>query len=168
MLKKTLTSAEAEEVIAAELSVSPSVVRDTVRRLREADRISSGRKATFKSRELARIVLALSANRAVTCVATEMQTGDLPRTAGDGAINAETELTDLLDQAAGLAGGDIDFRSGDIFLSEGGFMTVAARRFEGDPLTRIYKRGHGTPDSMIRLSLIPLPLLKRLATQIIT
>lgn len=167
MMKKTLTSAEAEEVIAAELSVSPSVVRDTVRRLREADRISSGRKATFTSRELARIILALSANRAVTCVAAEMQTGDLPRTAGDGAINAETELTDLLDQAAGLAGGDIDFRSGDIFLSEGGFMTVAARRFEGDPVTRIYKRGFSSPDRMTRLALIPLPLLKRLATQII-
>lgn len=167
-MNKKPTSAEAEEVIACELAVAPSVVRETVRRLREADRISSGRKITFTSRELARIILALSANRIVTSVASEMTTGDLPRTAGDGAVDAETELTDLLDQAAGLVGGDIDFRVGDVFLSDGSFMTVAARRFEGDATTRIYKRGHGTPDRMIRLALIPLPTLKRLATQLIT
>lgn len=168
MPKTAITSAEAEEIIADELAVSPSVVRDTVRRLREADRIAPGRKGAFSSRELARLVLALCASRAVTCVATEMQTGDLPRVAGDGAINAETELVDLLDQAACIASGEIDFRSGDVFISEGAFMTVAGRLFRGDAVTRIYRRGQGEHDRMIRLALVPLPTLKRLATRLIS
>lgn len=166
-MSKKLTSAEAEEIIGAELSVSRAVVRDTVRRLREAERIASGRKGSFTGRELARIIFALSAHRAVTAVTTEIKTGELPRAAGDGAVDAETELTDLLDQAAGLVGGDIDFRSGEVFLSDGSFLTVSGRRFEGDAFLRIYKRGYGSRDHMVRLSLIPLPLLKRLATQIL-
>lgn len=158
-----------KETLAAELGLSVSFVHHVIRKLKEATRIASAPRVApaLTSRDLARMLLGLAATTPLQSTLAEHKLGSLPRTAGDGATTAETELVDLLDEASGTIGGDIDFSSGDILLSaDGHFMMVSAETNGGAILNRIYRRSEAAP-GMRRIVQIPLPTIRRIAKQLL-
>lgn len=160
-------TADREETLARELGLPSSLIHNTIRKLKEQGRVAAAKRIAppLTSRDLARIILGLAAPLPVNAPCVEQTLGSLPRTAGDGAINAETEIVDLLDEAAGAVHGNIDFRAGDILISANGdFLAVSGER-ESVAFNRIYRRNIQA-EGMQRIARIPLPILRRIALQL--
>jgi hypothetical protein len=161
------SAAEREDVIARELGLPSSIVHNSLRKLKETGRIAGRRPVSppLTSRDLARIILGLAAPLPVNAPGVEQTLGSLPRTSGDGAVNAETEIVDLLDEAAGTVHGNIDFRTGDILISANGdFLAVSGER-DGVAFNRTYRR-NVQAEGMQRIARIPLQILRRIALQL--
>ena len=167
-MKKPIVARERDRVIADELDLPLAVVRETIRRLKESGEISSRRPqpSQLSARELARTLIGLSAHRSVDVTSALSGTSDLLRTLGDGAVNAETELTDLIDEAAGKIDTDIAFTEGDVMIAPGRFVVVSGQTHDAKPFTRAYKRQAGHV-GMTRVAVIPLTALRRIAARLI-
>ncbi|TWF53310.1 hypothetical protein [Neorhizobium alkalisoli] len=162
-------AAERGNVIAHELGLPRSIVTNTMRKMKEAGLIAAARPVapTLYSRDVARILLALCAPLPVNAPFVQHKLGSLVRLSGDGAVNAETELTDLLDESAGLVAGDIDFRKGEILISsDAAFMVVSGERAGGTVVNRTYRAETDLP-GMRRIVQITLPALHRIAQQLL-
>ncbi|MFB2553707.1 hypothetical protein [Ensifer soli] len=170
-MPKPIGMAEREAIIARELKLTIATVHNAVRRLREAGRIASSRPVAplVTSRGLAKMILGACATLPVDAPTVEEKVGALPRASGDGAVNAETEIVDLLEEAAGFVSGDIDFRNGDVLISAEGFgwLMVAAKRLDGATFTRLYRHKVGEFHGLQRIARIPLPTIRRIAVQLL-
>ncbi|MBO3760031.1 hypothetical protein [Ciceribacter sp. L1K22] len=170
MPKNNPSAAEREEVIARELGLPLAHVHGVLKHLKQRNRIAAGRPVPppLTSIDLARCILGCCSPLPSRAADIEIALGGLPRTSGDGAPDAEVELADLLDEAAGNIGGNIDFRSGEILLSAdpGQFLAIYGRRFDRPALSRVYRRAR-VETGMARTCLIKLPALRRIACELL-
>lgn len=158
-----------EETLARELSVPLSFVHNSIRKLKERGRVASAKRIAprLTSRDLARILLGLGAPLPLNAPEVEQKLGALLRTSGDGATTAETEIVDLLDEASGGIGGNIDFQTGDILISaDGTFLIVSGDRKDGGIFNRIYRQPADSR-GMQRIARIQLQALRRIAQQLL-
>lgn len=168
-MSKTAGMAEREGVIARELGLTIAHVHNAVRRLREAGHIESGRPVAppLTSRDLARMILGQCAQLPVNAPEIESKIGALPRISGDGATTAETELTDILDGAAGRVPPQIDYTTGDVLVSsDGDFMLVSGECLDGMAFNRTYRRDVAER-GLRRIVQIQLRTLRRIAQQLL-
>lgn len=168
-MPKSPMMAEREAVLARELGLTIATVHNSVRRLREAGHIDSSRPVAppLTSRDLARMIMGQCGVLPVNAPEAADRLGALPRLSGDGATTLETEIVDLLDEAAGVTNGNLDFRSGDMLVSiDGGFAVVSGIRADGLVFNRTYRR-EATAGGMRRIVQIPLPTLRRIAQQLL-
>jgi hypothetical protein len=168
-MPKAPLMAEREAVLARELGLPTATIHNSVRRLREAGVIDASRPVAppVTSRDLARMILGSCSALPVNAPDAANRLGALPRISGDGAVDLETEIADLLDEAAGITPGDIDFRSGDVLLSiDGAFAAVTGVRAEGVILNRTY-RGGSAAAGMRRIVQISLTAIRRIAQQLL-
>ena len=93
-----------------------SMVTLTIRKLREAGRITRGYRMAPPpgQRDIARIVLALSAMKPTAAVEHGRTTG---RLCGPGG-NAEDALVDLIEAAVGIANHDVDLTNGEVVIGQ--------------------------------------------------
>lgn len=151
------------------LDIPAPFVRQVMSRMKTDGRLPSTRPVTsdVTAESLARLVLGLCAPLPGKSTDTEIAIGAVPRIAGDGADTVASELESLINEAAGVVDGEIDFWSGDLLVGvDRPSLVVHVVRFDGTSTLRLYRGKHEREEGVTRFVRIPLQTLRMLALEL--
>ncbi|RCW80925.1 hypothetical protein [Phyllobacterium bourgognense] len=145
-------------------------IRQVIIALKKGRRIGVGRpiSPTTTPRDVARIVLALSASSLGLAGDAEWRVGRLHLFAGAGKETAETELLDLIETAAGWHEPKIDFRHGSLLIGQTvPMLDIRGQDFAGAPVICTYRSTEDRPELAQSFFLLPLSALRKIARDLL-
>ncbi|MBL8578881.1 MAG: hypothetical protein JNK47_16785 [Mesorhizobium sp.] len=143
------------DVFAEHLGLPRSFVRQVVNALKVAERIASARPVApeVTPRAIARIALALTAPSIRKAVETERVLGSLGYVAGQGEINPEDEITDLIESSVGWRTRyDFNLRDGAIIVAHEDLVVTVGDSTFGAKGQKAVKAGGLSRFSRIKFS----------------
>ncbi len=133
MPKDKILAPDVDHVFAEHLSLPKTFVRGVIKAMKAADRIAAARPVSppITPRAIAKVLLALTAPSIRKAVETERALGTLRYLAGDGQLNPEDEINDVIEASVGWRyRDDLDMRDGAIVVAhDDNLMTVGGSTF---------------------------------------
>lgn len=146
-------------------------IRQVVLALKQRRRIGMGRPISppITPRDIARIVLGLSASSLGLAADTEWKIGRLPLFAGDGQQTAEAELVDLIEQAAGWHTSKVDFRNLSILVGQTvPMLDIRGHGLDGSPIIRTFRVDDDDGSQRAQsFFLLPMMALRKIARDLL-
>lgn len=170
MKTERVLARDVNATIARETQLAPALIRQVVAALKARDRIGTGRPISPPTtpRDIARILLALSAGTPGKAVDTSDRVGSLPLLLGDGEPSAEGEIVAIIERAAGWRDGDINFREGSILIAPDAEMVdIRIRHYGAETLIRNYRATPSKAAGAAYFFNIPMAVVARIARDIL-
>lgn len=170
MKNSRVLARDVNAIIARETQLPHAFVRQVVAALKARDRISTGRPISPPTtpRDIARILLALSAGTPGRAVDTEGRVGCLPLLLGDGEPSAEGEIVAIIERAAGWCESDINFRFGSILIAPAAeIVDIRVKNYGTETMIRNYRATPNKATGAAYFFNVPLNVVARIARDIL-